>query len=575
MRYSIYVCKHPGCTAREEPGVGQLFYTNKSKTLCKIHLAAQQRSKREAARRAKEAEAVYAPVESAQDAVDKIQAWRAEALSALRKGGGEEKNDGNGNDGDKGDPNDTSNTSKATNMHRTLRTLQSAEALDVELRCTSKDVPNLRLRFPSDEVRRATIEAVRALQSAFQRENRDAEAENALKRKQYAEMSPQAKRDKRRRDEQNRGAKAEERHAQGERKCRGLYCCSRVLPLAQFTYAPADAGVADHRDADLAREHPVCAECFPEHLARQRAHEAQRPDRSEQMREYERRPEVKKMRRAWAEANPDCLKIYQRRFYEKNKDRILPVQREFLRAYRKTDQYKRYKSLWNTQLIQALSHYPSRAKSQGIEWTLSRDEAETLMTAPECYYCGTPNGTPDEEGVATLLIGIDRVDPTGGYTLENVVPCCHQCNFSKNILAVEDFVQECMNVTEYQRNGKIAERPVLFYHSHDHARAGHHSQAMDFKRYGYEAKQRKIDFELSESTFTSIVSDPCHYCGTMHVSRGIDRVDSGGAYVIDNCVSSCTLCNMCKNRWPKDAFIDMAARVAARHGVVTSTHAQK
>jgi hypothetical protein len=49
--------------------------------------------------------------------------------------------------------------------------------------------------------------------------------------------------------------------------------------------------------------------------------------------------------------------------------------------------------------------------------------------------------TPDEvvERYTVKCCGIDRVDNSLGYTLENSVPCCTRCNIAKGTLTLEDF----------------------------------------------------------------------------------------------------------------------------------------
>lgn len=39
-----------------------------------------------------------------------------------------------------------------------------------------------------------------------------------------------------------------------------------------------------------------------------------------------------------------------------------------------------------------------------------------------CYYCKE-----------TKNIGLDRIKNHLGYTTTNVIPCCHRCNFTRNI----------------------------------------------------------------------------------------------------------------------------------------------
>lgn len=65
------------------------------------------------------------------------------------------------------------------------------------------------------------------------------------------------------------------------------------------------------------------------------------------------------------------------------------------------------------------------AKARGIEVRLTLDEYRQV-TASDCFYCG---GDLPFAGY-----GLDRKDPSGAYTLDNVVPCCKVCNRIKTDL---------------------------------------------------------------------------------------------------------------------------------------------
>ena len=76
----------------------------------------------------------------------------------------------------------------------------------------------------------------------------------------------------------------------------------------------------------------------------------------------------------------------------------------------------------------------SRWKAQhlGRLWTLTWEEYSTLLEQP-CFYCG---GALNDTGS-----GLDRKDPLGGYTAENVVPCCWVCNYVKaNIFTTAEMI---------------------------------------------------------------------------------------------------------------------------------------
>lgn len=61
-----------------------------------------------------------------------------------------------------------------------------------------------------------------------------------------------------------------------------------------------------------------------------------------------------------------------------------------------------------------------KAKKQNKEFTLTLEQYEQLLSKP-CYYDGV--SLLGEYGV-----GLDRIDNNKGYTLENVLPCCGNCN---------------------------------------------------------------------------------------------------------------------------------------------------
>jgi hypothetical protein len=59
------------------------------------------------------------------------------------------------------------------------------------------------------------------------------------------------------------------------------------------------------------------------------------------------------------------------------------------------------------------------AKYKDINWALNREEYTNLRSKP-CHYC---KGSISKNG-----IGLDRIDNSKGYEMDNVVPCCGECN---------------------------------------------------------------------------------------------------------------------------------------------------
>jgi hypothetical protein len=75
----------------------------------------------------------------------------------------------------------------------------------------------------------------------------------------------------------------------------------------------------------------------------------------------------------------------------------------------------------------------SEARVKNIKWLLSYDEFATLCAIPNCHYCNKSlNRAKHKADGGTLATQLDRKDSSKDYTLDNCVPCCPDCNFTKN-----------------------------------------------------------------------------------------------------------------------------------------------
>lgn len=80
---------------------------------------------------------------------------------------------------------------------------------------------------------------------------------------------------------------------------------------------------------------------------------------------------------------------------------------------------------------QAWYYYRKNAQRAGREFNLDRRLFEDLVT-DVCFYCGDP---------PSPVNGVDRVDNTRGYTEDNVVSCCRECNSAKRNRTRVEFEQ--------------------------------------------------------------------------------------------------------------------------------------
>ena len=389
-----------------------------------------------------------------------------------------------------------------------------------------------------------------------------------LKRK-YDEMSPEEKKERFRKGDQKKAAMKDKRREEGLKKCDQGDCgCGDILPLEGFVYAMADVeGVEEyHGRQGLAfhkiQEHAVCRRCRKRYLERTREYEAKRGDRSEYYTEYERRPEVRAMRKAWREENRDLCRLYCAKYLESHREQRNEANKLRLRAYRETEAYQAYKRRYNSHLVSMLSSYRNREK-----WNLADEDGMAILLSPECFYCGTPQSYPDVEGNGRMCLTLDRIEPEGAYDLSNVVPCCKQCNTAKHISDLHVFFQMCHNVWLHQTQGIPASVALPCFQSYDLKHRGQSCSPGHFGQYTYGASSRNLSFELSKAEFSEITSSKCYYCGAPPIS-GVDRLDSSLGYTRSNTVACCSLCNRAKKDYPEKEFIHMCIRVASRHAIV-------
>ena len=86
-----------------------------------------------------------------------------------------------------------------------------------------------------------------------------------------------------------------------------------------------------------------------------------------------------------------------------------------------------------------------KAKNRNLKFELSKDQFKKLTKLP-CYYCGkepkqeilkADKGNPGNGKY--IYNGIDRIDNKKGYTIDNCVSCCKNCNNGKKDMGKEEF----------------------------------------------------------------------------------------------------------------------------------------
>lgn len=84
------------------------------------------------------------------------------------------------------------------------------------------------------------------------------------------------------------------------------------------------------------------------------------------------------------------------------------------------------------------AQYIHSARVRKYLWDLDRETFRSIFQGT-CHYCG-----------ALPAHGIDRRDNQGNYTLDNAVPCCTQCNYSKRAMPEQDFLDWIARIAAFQ-----------------------------------------------------------------------------------------------------------------------------
>lgn len=145
---------------------------------------------------------------------------------------------------------------------------------------------------------------------------------------------------------------------------------------------------------------------------------------------------------------------YNKKWYARNKVRRSEQIKAYSKAHRadnvrRTQKYIQnnkqkfldYRHSYNRTTGAGYLSYKNHAKKRDREFTITLGEFSELILKP-CHYCGEDK----------KRIGVDRIDNTKGYTLDNCAPCCKLCNYMKRDHSLDDFLDHIRKIYTY--NGK-------------------------------------------------------------------------------------------------------------------------
>lgn len=194
--------------------------------------------------------------------------------------------------------------------------------------------------------------------------------------------------------------------------------------------------------------------------------------------------------------------------------------------------------------------YVQSSKHRNIRFDLTIDEYKSIAQNP-CYYCGTVN---EKRG----FNGVDRVDNSLGYNMDNCVACCSMCNFIKGSLHHDIFLRRVEHSMTFLEVIPGNLYPQCFPNIKN----------VTYNSYLNSAKKRSLEFQLTYEEFGKIINQDCYICGkkndTFH-KNGIDRINNKIGYTPCNSKACCRECNFMKSTLTYDNFIDKYTKIRQLH----------
>lgn len=224
------------------------------------------------------------------------------------------------------------------------------------------------------------------------------------------------------------------------------------------------------------------------------------------------------------------------------------------------------RQLVETPKLCSLRNSKRTAKRRKIPFLLT-DEEYYFLIKQNCVYC---------DAIPSLINGVDRRDNNHqiGYTRENSVSCCNDCNSSKRTYSIPKFLSSVFHIAQYQEENSFSQYKLGIGEF-----SGCYLHALNciFGNYRRMARNRNLTFQLEKDFVFSLVKQNCAYCGKKPSNiwkisvkgklygfepySGIDRINNDIGYLPNNVVPCCFECNQMKRKRTTTDFLSWVEKI--------------
>jgi hypothetical protein len=268
-------------------------------------------------------------------------------------------------------------------------------------------------------------------------------------------------------------------------------------------------------------------------------------------RKNDKKPERIEVKQKWKEDNSEKAAFYSvksrgKRFIQ-NPQEYLNKQAINAKKWREQNPEKQtqFNNARNNSTQCQYKVYMAVAKRKNLPFDITYEDYETTVKNT-CYYCNEMN----EKG----FNGLDRTNQTLGYTIDNCVSCCSQCNYMKGSMSKLAYIQRACHIST---NGNIP-----FWN------AFANNKSVSYSSYMKRAMDKGIAFNITIEEFNDCKSNPCYICGKLNThehTNGIDRINNDLGYEIGNISSCCCSCNTMKKAYTIESVLDKLNKVYYNH----------
>ena len=111
---------------------------------------------------------------------------------------------------------------------------------------------------------------------------------------------------------------------------------------------------------------------------------------------------------------------------------------------------KTWDKSWKSKPGRIFKEYKRSASKRNLSFGISEKDFFSFQNS-NCHYCGTELDQ----------IRLDRVNNSVGYQMDNVVPCCSVCNFLKNTMGKDEFLEHVAKIYIYQKEEQHGKQEEL------------------------------------------------------------------------------------------------------------------